>query len=52
MGGHTLREAAAVALAGGILVQLGGCAGAVMPAVLAIGEQVVLSRVFTRFLPF
>lgn len=52
MDGYRLRKVVAVALLGSILFQIGGCAGSLIPAVLGSGEQIGLSRLFSRFLLF
>ena len=48
---HGFRSAVLV-LSGGMLLQLGGCIAALVPAVLATGEQFALSVLLSRLLSF
>ncbi len=49
---YEFRRIAVLILCGGALLQLGGCIGSLIPAALAVGEQVILSVLLSRLLPF
>ncbi len=47
----TWQRLAVLSMAGGGLFQLGGCVDSLAPTVLAIGEQVLFSALFSGGLP-
>ncbi len=42
-----LARASVVVLAGGCLLQIGGCGTLIAPTILAVGEQVLFSTLFS-----